>query len=138
MTKTGPSKPVDATFAVGRLENARAFRTAAHTASDLADPGENANPMVSHIVTSAIAYVDALTGKFGGRVNQNDHAAASKALRDALGNRLPEAQARRFKKILGEKDAAQYGARSGRLTHARQLLAELDAFAEWAETEMTR
>jgi hypothetical protein len=138
MTRTGPSKPADAAFVGGRLENARAFRTAAHNASELADPGENANPMVSHIVTSAIAYADALTGKFGGRVNQKDHAAASKALRDALGNRLPQAQARRFARILDEKDAAQYGARSGRLTHARQLLDELDAFAEWAETEMTR
>jgi hypothetical protein len=114
------------------------FRTAAHDASDLANPGDNANPVVSHIVTAAIAYADALTGKFGGRVNQKDHAAARKALRDALGNRLPQSQARRFAKILDEKDAAQYGARSGRLTHARGLLGELDAFAEWVESEMAR
>lgn len=122
----------------GRLENARAFRIAAHNASDLADPGENANPMVSHIVTSAIAYADALTAKFGGRVNQKSHAAAQKALRDAMGNRLPQSQTRRFAKILGEKDSAQYGARRGRLTHARLLLQELDAFAEWAEQELGR
>jgi hypothetical protein len=39
-------------------------------------------------------------------------------------------------RILKEKDAAQYGARQGRLTHAVALLEELKAYAKWAEITM--
>lgn len=65
MTKTGPSRPVDDGFAEGRLDNARAFLEAAEVAATLADPGDNANPIVSHIVSSVIAYTDALTARYG-------------------------------------------------------------------------
>ena len=136
MTRTGPSKRVDESFVDGRLDNARAFRAAAHAAAELAGPGENANPIVSHIVNAVIAYADALTARFRGRVNQKDHAAARKALRDALGNRLPRSQEKRFARILEEKDEAQYGATRGRLSHARELLEDLDSFALWAEAEL--
>lgn len=138
MTRTGPARQVDDGFVNGRIENARAFRAAAHTAAELAEPGENANPIVSHIVSAAIAYADALTGRFRGRVNQQDHAAARKALRDAVGNRLPKSQERSFARILEAKDDAQYGAARGRLSHARELLADLDSFAAWAEAELRR
>ncbi|HEX2188113.1 MAG TPA: hypothetical protein VHG51_04410 [Longimicrobiaceae bacterium] len=129
---------MDDGFPAGRLENARAFRAAAHTAAELAGPGENANPIVSLIVSAAIAYADALTGTLRGRVNQQDHAAARKALRDALGNRLPKSQERGFARILEAKDDAQYGATRGRLSQARELLEDLDAFAAWAEAELRR
>ena len=45
----------------------------------LAEPGANANPIMVQIVTAAIAYADALTARFGGRVNQRDHAALGEA-----------------------------------------------------------
>lgn len=122
----------------GRLENARAYLQAARDSADLAEPGQNANPIVSHIVNAAIAYTDALTARYCGRVNQQDHNAQRKALRDALGNRLPDAQERRFDRILGQKDEAQYGASRGRLTQAKQLLEEVEEFATWAETEIRR
>ncbi|CAN5586278.1 hypothetical protein BH24GEM3_BH24GEM3_17140 [soil metagenome] len=138
MTRTGPSKPADDAFMAGRLENARAYHAAARNAAALAEPGENANPLVSHIVNSAIAYADAITASYRGRVNQKDHNAAKRALRDVLGNRLPKAQERRFAKILDEKDEAQYGATRGRLSHALKLLEELDEFASWAEAELRR
>jgi hypothetical protein len=138
MTRTGPARPADEEFVSGRLENARAFRAAAHAAATLAEPGDNANPLVSHIVNAAIAYADALTASYRGRVNQKDHSAARKALRDALGNRLPRSQESRLVRILGEKDAAQYGARRGRMATATKLLEELDEFAAWAEGELSR
>lgn len=132
MTRTGPSKPADDAFASGRLDNARAYLEAAEVAATIAEAGDNANPIVSHIVSSAIAYTDALTAHYGGRVNQKGHNAAVKALRDALGNSLPKAQEARLTRILKKKDDAQYGARPGRLTQAIQLLEDLQEFARWA------
>lgn len=133
MTKTGPARSADDAFAEGRLANARAYLEAAIAAATLAEPGDNANPIVSHIVNSAIAYTDALTAYYGGRINQKDHSAAVKTLRAALGNRLPKSQENCLARILNQKDEAQYGARSGRLTRAVQLLEDLKQFAEWAE-----
>lgn len=138
MTRTGPGKPVDESFWRGRLENARAYLESARTLADLAVPGDNANPVVSLIVSAAVGYADALVAATRGEVNQKDHQAAARALRAALGNRLPVAQERALARILREKDAAQYSARHGNLTHARSLLEELTGFAAWAETELRR
>lgn len=133
MTRAGPSKPAGLEIAAGRLDNARAFLAAARDAAALAEPGANANPILAQVVTAAIAYADALTARFGGRVNQRDHAALPRALRAALGNRLPKAQERRLVRLLERKDEAQYGSRRGSLAEARNLLTELEAFAAWAE-----
>lgn len=56
-----------------------------------------------------------------------------RAVRDALGNRAPEAELGRLRRILAEKDAADYGARYGNLAPARALLAELQRFGQWVE-----
>lgn len=138
MTRKGPAKKVDAQFWQGRLDNARACRDAAQAAADLAEPGQNANPLVSLVVTAAIAYSDALTSRMLREVNQQDHQAAVKTLRAAFGNGLPDAQERRLAWILREKDQAQYSARRGTMTHARELLGELDEFAAWAEVQLAR
>lgn len=100
MTRTGPSKTADDAFAQGRIENARAYLESADAAVVLAESGANANPIVSHIFSSAIAYTDALTARYGGRVNQKSHDAAVKALRNALGNNLPKAQETRLIRLL--------------------------------------
>jgi hypothetical protein len=136
MTRTGPMKRVEDGFWKGRLDNARAFRDAAHLAATFAEPGQNANPLVSHIVTAAIAYADAVTAQARQVVNQQDHQAVARALRAALGNALPVAQERRVARILSEKDQAQYSARRGVLTHALELLQELDGFATWVEEHL--
>jgi hypothetical protein len=136
VTRTGPRKPVDAQFWAGRLANARAYREAAHQAAALAEPSQNANPLVSHIVSAAMGYADALTSRYGGMVNQQDHQVVVKAVRAALGNRTNESALKQLTRILREKDAAQYGARVARLDHAVRLLDDLDEFAEWAEREV--
>lgn len=138
MTRTGASKPVDPDHWSGRLANAKAFHRSAHEGMALAEPGGNTNPVMSDIVLAAIAYADALTAKYKRRVNQQDHSAVVAALRDALGNSLPDAQARRLRNILDDKDEVQYGVRVGRMHDAQQMLDELDAFAQWAETELRR
>lgn len=138
MTGTGSRKTADKSFGEGRLRLARAYLKAAQDEAELAEEGSIGNPIISQIVHAAIAYADALTARFAGRVNQQDHGAAVKALRDALGNRLPRAQETRLRRILAEKDAAQYGARLKPLADAQRLLAQMVEFAAWAEAEMSR
>ena len=132
MTRTGASKLVDAGFAAGRLTKARAFHEAARImqehAARLGDPA----PVAANAILAAVAYADALTASFGGRINQQNHAAAPKLLRDALGAAVPDAQAKRLARLLGRKDEMQYGARLSRSQDAAQILEDLDNFAAWA------
>lgn len=138
MTRKGPSKAADKGFGAGRFAMARAFLKAAQNEAGLTDDDEICNPIISLIVHSAIAYADALTAKFAGRVDQQDHSGATKSLRAALGNRLPSEQERRLARLLGEKDAAEYGPRIKRKSEAARLLADLEKFAAWVELELTR
>jgi len=138
VTRRGAAKPVDASFGEGRLRLARAYLKAARTEATVAEEGDAGNPIMSQIVNAAIAFTDALTARYAGRANQQDHAAAVKTLRDALGNRLPLAQETRLRRILAEKDEVQYGMRVKTSTEADHLLAQLEEFAAWAETEIAR
>lgn len=133
MTRQGPAKKVDPTQAGGRLDNARAHRRAAEGALALLADGDNSNPVRSLVVIAAIAYADALTVRFGGVANRQDHRAAVQTLRGALGNRLPNERARDLARILDQKDEAQYGARLGRLVEARSSVETLQRFGDWAE-----
>lgn len=133
MTRNSPRRKVPPEFWGGRLKQGRDFLEAARQAIDFADPGQNANPIVSQIVLSAIAYSDALTAKRAGVVNTQDHAAAPKLLRDILRDQLPDSQERRFRRILAKKDESQYGARPELLSYAKVLFEELEAFAHWVE-----
>lgn len=132
MTREGPTRRADGAYSAGRLDNARAYQELAKQGLDLADAGQNANPILSLIVSSAIAYADAVCSLYGGRVNQHDHEVASKTLRAVLGNQLPADQLKRFKRILAQKESAQYGARIARLDTATERLDDLRRFAEWA------
>ncbi|MCW3477532.1 hypothetical protein [Limobrevibacterium gyesilva] len=88
MTRKGRAKSVNAASGTDRLKLARAYLKAARNEVLLAEPGDIGNPAMSHIVTAAIAFTDALTASYAGRANQQDHAATVKALCDALGARL--------------------------------------------------
>lgn len=104
----------------------------------MAEEGDIDNPVMSQIVNAAIAFADALTAKYLGRVNQRDHAAAIKALRGALGNWLPSAQETRLRRILGERDEVQYGTRLRTTVEAERLVAQFEEFAAWAERALAR
>ena len=138
MTRKGASKSVNASFGEGRLRLARAYLKAAQMEATVAEDGDPGNPIMSQIVNAAIAFTDALTARYSGRANQQDHAAAVKALRDALGNRLPTAQETRLRRILGVKEEVQYGTRFKTKTEAEKLLTQLEEFAAWAEAEIQR
>jgi hypothetical protein len=85
------------------------------------------------MITAAIGYADAITAKRKGVVNKQDHQTASRLLREALGNALPDQHEKFFRRLLGRKDEVNYGARSTSLAEAERLLAELDDFAGWTE-----
>lgn len=133
MTRKSPRKSVDAGFWEGCLRQARAFRDAARNAMAVAGPGHNCSPVVSQLVLATIAYGDALTAKRSRIVNQQDHAAAPRLLRGVLRDTLPESQERRYRRLLGRKDEAQYGIRSVTPEDAKRLMDELEAFSVWAE-----
>ena len=101
MTRTAPAKTVDAAFGEGRLRLARAYVKAARTeaAAAAAEDGDVGNSIPSQIVHAAIAFTDALTARYPGRVNRQVHAAAVKTFEDCLGNRLPASQDTRLRRI---------------------------------------
>jgi len=136
MTRKGPRKTVATTYWPERLKQARAYLEAAKQALNHAEPGQNANPAISHIVLAAIAYGDCLTAKRAQVINQQDHAAAPKLLREVLRDTLSAEQERHYRRVLAEKDGAQYGSRPAKLDHARRLLATLEEFARWAEEQL--
>ncbi len=133
MTGKSPRKRVAALYWQGRLRVAKACVESAQQAVLLAEPAQNGNPIISQIVLAAIAYGDCLTAKRALVINQQDHAAAPRLLRDVLKNTLPDLQERRYRRILGFKDEAQYGVRIASVEEASRLLAELESFALWAE-----
>ncbi|ESX64518.1 hypothetical protein NKH84_13955 [Mesorhizobium sp. M0902] len=136
MTRRGATKAVETGFGEGRLRIARSYLKAARLEVAMSGTGDIGNPAMSQIVNAAIAYADALTARFAGKINRADHAAVVKTMRDALGNRLPAAQASRLRSILDEKDETQYGIRAKSLPEAESLLDKLEKFAEWAEKEL--
>jgi hypothetical protein len=134
MTRTGASKAVDPTHASGRLRKAEAFHEASRVISDNIASVRDGDVVTANVVLAAIAYTDALTAAYGGRVNQKDHAAAVKLLRDVLGKALPDAQERRLARLLGRKDETAYGASIGRTDEALQTVENLDQFGSWAKS----
>ena len=138
MTRTSSPKIVPDDFWRGQLTNAVSFHTAARTLLDLHEAGQNTNPIIVQVVDAAIAYADAVTARYGNRVNQQDHQALGSLLRAVLGNRLPAPQLTNLRTILSERDAASYGIRVGTYDQALRLFERLEAFAAWAQAELAR
>ena len=138
MVRAGPTRTVGGDEWRGRLSNARAFRRAAENLLELLEEGDNGNPVVTLIVLAAIGYGDALSARFGGTLNQNDHAALPATIRAAMGNQADAGQLARLKRILDEKDVASYGARLGRTEAARDLLVQLQRLGAWVEGKLTQ
>ena len=132
MTGQGPRKGVDPGHGRARLLQARDFHESARTLVTLAQ-GHSFNGAVTLMITSAIAYGDAVTAKERGVVNRQDHQRAPSLLREVLGSRLSDKHERFFRKLLGRKDEVNDGARSTTLEEASQLLSGLDDFASWME-----
>ena len=110
----------------------------AENALQLTDRHHDAGPLMSNMILGAIAYVDALTAAIAGKINQTDHQAAIKLLRDTLGAGLPRAQETNLKTLISIKDEVQYGATFEPIQDAEALMKRAKAFSEWAEGELRR
>jgi hypothetical protein len=136
VSRQGPAKAAAKGDWEGRLRNARDFKRDAEELFELRADEENANGVIILIVNAAIAYADALTGKYGGYFNQSDHKGVSPAVERALGNRMDPDQVKRLSALIGQKDASSYGARRTPKETARTLLEQLNRFSAWVEQEM--
>ena len=94
--------------------------------------------IMSNAIIAAIAYADALTMKVAGTKNEADHMELPRTLRRALGNRLPREQKTRLQRILGLKNEIQYEHRIASVQEARELVDQVERFAEWVEVEFAR
>lgn len=117
----------------GRRDNGRDFLSSAKALRDIADEGSNGNPIMSQAINAAIAFADALTIRYSGTQNAGEHRNVTLALQRALGRRADAAQVQRLARIIGRKDATQYGHRQSTLDEARQLVEQCERFADWAE-----
>ncbi|MDB5856214.1 MAG: hypothetical protein JWR22_4255 [Herminiimonas sp.] len=136
MVRTSTKKKVNTDFWRGRHSAAQSYRKFAEDGFQLADKGDNLNPVVSQIVLAAIAYADTLTAKRHQVVNQQDHQAAPSLLREVMGNALLDVQHKQYTRILGNKDSAQYGARQIRREKVIELLDDLRSFGNWVESQL--
>jgi hypothetical protein len=138
MVRSGSAKNVEPGHGANRLAIGRSFLLAAKQQSIIAEEGTIANPIASTIINGAIAYTDALTAKFAGKVNQQDHSAATKVLRGVLGDRFPKSQETRLTRLLSNKDQVQYSGRFVNLSDATFMLEQLEEYARWVESEYSR
>ncbi|MER8776346.1 hypothetical protein [Mesorhizobium sp. M0977] len=84
MTRRGATKAVETGFGEGRLRIARSYLKAARLEVAMSGTGDIGNPAMSQIVNAAIAYADALTARFAGKINRADHAAVVKTMATRL------------------------------------------------------
>lgn len=138
MARPGKGKRVPPGEGQGRLNAGKSFRKAARDLLDLAEESSAGNPIIAQAVLSAIGYGDAITVKFGQFQNTTDHGALPKAIRSVLGSRFPPAQSTRLTRLLAWKDESQYGYRMASVREAREVMEQVDRFADWAEKELTR
>lgn len=136
MARIGSTKKKDSAYVSGRVVIARAFLKDARNSNLVADPGDIGNPSMSTVINCAIAYADALTAKFRGEINQDDHQAVVKLLRAALGKSLPSKQEANLRALLEQKDEVQYGSRAKTRDDAERALERLEEFAAWAEERL--
>ena len=132
MTNQGPRRIAADGVWTGRRTQAREFHESARSLVTLAQ-SRSYNGAITLMVSASIGYADAITAMRKGVVNQQDHQAAPRLLREVPGNALPDSHDKFFRRLLGRKDEVNYGARSTSLDEAARLLAELDDYAAWAE-----
>lgn len=133
MVRNGPTKKRDPRFAQGRLTIARGFFKDAKNSIALAESGDIGNTAMSTMITCAIAYTDVITARELNQTNKDDHQAVVKLLRKALGNRLPDAQAKILASLLEQKDEVQYGSRSKTREEAERAFERLEKYVAWVE-----
>jgi hypothetical protein len=134
MVNLGRTRQMDRSQAVKYLRVARALHSTAGDLNQLATEGDSyGNAMAIVAIHAAIAYADALSIAFRELKSvDGDHSMAVDTLRHAIGHRADEAQVRRLRRIIDQKSAVSYQGEYYLLADARDVVEQLDAFAEWA------
>jgi uncharacterized protein (UPF0332 family) len=138
MKRGAPWKAADPDSWLGRRRKARAFLKAAKDLLALLEPDGVADPILSDALLSVIAYADALTIRFAGIRNSQEHTGVTRALRHALGERADAAQLQRVERMIGLKNEIQYDHRTADVKEARRFIEQAERFAQWAEQELLR
>lgn len=138
MVRRGPWRVVPESEWPGRRENARAFLKAGRDLLAIAEETSVGNPIITQAIDSVIAFADAVSIKFGQIQNTADHRGLTRALKTAIGARLPKEQEQRAGRLLTWKDDARYGHRVASIREARSVMQQAERFAEWAEAELAR
>jgi hypothetical protein len=123
---------------MGRRDAGRAHLKTTRDALIVADARDDTRLIVQGAILSAIAYGDAVTIKLAGSRNGKDHQRLPDTLRQALGNRASQPELTRLQRLLKRKDDSAYGHRALALDEARTAVAQAEAFALWAESELGR
>jgi hypothetical protein len=133
VARKGSSRRTDPEEWKGHRERARDFLHASGDLLDLSNEGAGGNPSMSQALLAVIAYGDALTIRFGGVRNTQDHQALPQTLRRVLGERANAAQLSRASRLIARKNEIQYEHSAAPLDDARNYLEQAKRFAEWAE-----
>lgn len=137
MPRTGPTIKIDDSSEwSGRRTNARSFLKSALNLLDLADEGDNGNPIMSQALLSVIAYSDALTIRVAGLKNAQDHTALPATLSKILKNNSDPKQIERLRRMIAEKNSIQYDQVTTTLAEARAYVQQAQRFAQWAEAKL--
>ncbi len=138
MVRRGAWKRVERSLWSSRLELGQAFLQASLEALERVQEGQIGDPIMSNALLAAITYADALTIKFGGILNQQDHLKLLDALRDSLGNRARKEQMNRLGRLLRMKNQIQYDHTVSSIQEAREFVMQVQRFVSWAEAELAR
>lgn len=137
MTRADRAKRVDPASAERYAEVGRRLVHAGRTMVDHADR-QHASAVAILAVHAVIAYVDAVTIHVGGRKStSSDHSAVSKLLRETLGNRLPETQAKLIARVVSEKDQFEYQGYVATWAEASGMLQRAERVGAWVEEVLT-
>jgi hypothetical protein len=130
----GSYRNVDPAEAAGRFDRARHLLRQAKELAALASGDQDAVGIMDLCVNAAIAFADALTIRYAGMQNNQNHQAAPHTLEIALGKKADSHQVTRFKRLLHRKGAIQYDHRPMRLDEAIDYLQQTERFGDWAST----
>jgi hypothetical protein len=138
MVRRGTWRTVDRSTWPGRYRDGASFLKAARHLLALAEERESGKPVMSNALRAVISYADALTIKVAGIQNVQDHGMLPRALKQALGERLPTVQLTRLQRLLTQKNDIDYDHRDMDLHEARAFLEQVDRFVLWVEQELRR
>ena len=136
----GRRKAVDRSVADKYRRVAASLLESARTLVEISDEDDHSGNAIAIVaVHAAIAWTDAVCIAYAGmKSTDGDHHRAADLLQDALGTRADAKALRSLRSVLQKKDMVAYGGDYYRVSEARTLLANVEAYCGWAEKSYDR